>query len=1842
MAPADPPPTSQDEEPSTRAPRRFLIATAVPRVAAHPSLDRPELVDDVQRVEELFLGELGYEKAAPTGPDPTKEQLLKALRSFAMDGDRHPDDYVVLYVAAHGTVAPQSGRHYLLTADSDVADLRGTALPTEELVEHLWEDTPLSRLLVLLDACHAEEGMDAALRRALEARQFRGASGRSPGTGLVLIASSRRKQETAAGALSAAFVRAVRDRATADAAPAHISLDVVMNAIGHDPAVPRWQEPTMSLIHSTSGTPLFLPNPRHIPGAAGHRLDEIDHMLRLRAGERRAREQELVSHFLPRARGGDVNTTEAWDFTGRHAALRDLTAWLGSTDLDDRLCVVTGDPGSGKSSVLGMITLLTDPRRRAAVPRGSLPADGIPDSGAVHTAIHASHKSTRQILDALGAAAGAPAESTGALITALQRRTTPLAVLLDALDEALAPREVLDEVLLPLLDPQLALPVRLLVGARPHIAEVLPHTGRRVDLDDNRYADPAAVRDYTHRLLKADGSTLREAPAELVGAVADAVAEAAGRSFLVARITARTLARETPPPDPHDTLWRAGLPRLPGEAMERDLRQRLGPEVSRARDLLLPLAFAQGGGLPWAGVWPRAAAALADRPYGSEDIVWLREAAGSYVVESEEDGGSVYRVYHRALIEHLREGQDLERVQHTLTQVLREIEHPYTRHYLALHAAEGGALDELVHDSAFVLGSDPVQLLASLPGLRTARGRIAGQAIKDIEEELRARSGRGADAEGRARLRIAAVCRRADALADSCDLAGPLPWRARWAAWNPHEGSRSYPGLSASEGVVVSAGAPSGGTAGDGHEPLFLGIWDRADVVGGWNLRTGAGERIRHLNFTAWPATFTAAPQLGPLAAVITDDFSDLGSITVPFLGRELPRKRLLHLVAGDDPAVRDVWRLPAHPVLDKEAAFRGFHPPRQIALTGGEHRFAALLHFGEVVVHALTRDVDVPDASRRAYRRATAAATGRFRRLREQYAAPIHATIGSGRSIGGPDSGATDVDYLTIAEVTCLTAPQGLAPGALLMGHDTGQYTLYETTTRHAATWSTVHTDALTALAVVHPHPLGRLLVSADRAGAVHLTVLDTGVHVRRLLDRDVAVRDVTVHRVGGQWLAAAATADGLLHRIDVDSGRPVGRSQRIGAGEDLRLASFDLRHTPCVSVQDRSRGLQLYDFVTGERVGGQQARHEVTGLAVTSGSAWVAGSDGVVRYWPSPHSAHSTRFDAHDGPVLAAGSIRGPAGSDELVTVGEDHVIRCWSAAPGEEPRPLWQHTIPREDPWEEPLVGCATVGHTSDGLDLVVTGEHGGRVRVLLLRSGVPVGEQRFTLRAREGESVASTLVTAVATGRVRDRDVVVACTGTGSLYCWDVTHGRWYARVDDVAAQDRRSWTGVLALDPAGTGRVATGREDGTVTEWSLPSGRLLRSVPRAHRAAVTALTYLRRADGSRLIGAGGDLRVVDHTGGWEQRVPRLVSLLRPHDTGALCGDTAGDAWRLSPVAGGWELAPLLDSVRSVTSVVFAPGCSGPDSRSRQDWRDRSRGEGGRSAAHRESGPGGYGVVVAASEDGALDVRDAADGRQLQRLRQLCDSGVASLALPIGRSSGNRPVLTAVSRWRMEDTWEYGPSGWGNRSNRPVPRSAEPTWEVEVLGRHLAVGVRSDLQRLLVAAREVAGAPPMEPLTAPAPLRYWEEDDLLRVVDVRSGQYLPGLKMKSARAVLPVADGRDTGLLIVRDHVAARFAVAPAPGRRLRAVTEYPLPLRARHATLLPPERALVISDGRELAVLDAYNGKVHRRLELDTTISDLAASPAGELVLATRNGLLLFDAPVPATRPPASRASTGSA
>ncbi|MGW2381285.1 caspase family protein [Streptomyces lincolnensis] len=1813
---------TEDGGPPEPPPRRYLITATVPRVHAFPDLERPELASDVHRVEDLFVGLLGHERVAVTGPDPTKEQLLKALRAFAVSDERRPDDYVVLYFAGHGALAEQSGRHYLLTADSD-RDLRGTALPTEELVAQLWEETGIERLLVLLDACHAEAGLDEALRGALQDRRFRPTSGRGPGNGLVMVASSRRKQETAPGALSAALDRAVRREATfAGRVPEHLRLDDVLKRVASDPDVPTWQEPVVATAHCTSGLPSFLPNPRHVRGAQGRRVDEGDELFARFTRGREERKAELTAHFDPRARGTDVPASEVAYFTGRHAALRTIGAWLAPERADERLCLVTGDPGSGKSALLGLVTVLADPRRRASLPRDGLPADALPAPGALHDSVLASHKSTRQILDRLGAAAGmGTVESSAALVRTLQRRTEPLVVVLDAVDEALVPQEVVDLVL-ALTDPALGLPLRLLVAARRHVTDQLSSGVLRVDLDDERYVDPPAVRAYVRKLFGAPGSTLADHRADHLGAIADAVAEAAGRSFLVALITARTLIREEPPADPYDPAWRAGLPTRPGQAMQRDLERRLGDGTRRARDLLLPLAFAQGAGLPWGGVWPSLATALAGREYTSEDIVWLREVAGSYLVETEEDGESVYRVYHRALIDHLRAGHATGFAQRTVTRVLRATDHPYARRYLARHAAEGGVLDDLVQDASFVLRARPGPLLAALPALRTPAGQAAGQALRDLEPLLRDHEGGGPDPTALARLRLAAVCRRADALARSCDQGVPLPWRARWAVWDAREGDRSLAGLPGGRGVVVPM--PGGGARvvepGDRGEAL----------VRGRDLVTGRAVRTRRLPFTLYDTTLTVLPALGPCVAVLSADFGDVRSVTRRVLGssepkerpgfplahrlpgradpagrgttvrREVAEARLLHVWRLDGTAGTDTWRLPAHPTLDQEGHARGLVPAEELTVlrARGGPRYAALRFTGgQVVVHALAETSDLPGLPRRRWRQIHPTDQALYNQLRAQRMATVSATLGP----EVPGAGR----HLRLPPVT-RCAPAGALPDELLLGHADGSVTVYAADRHLTRRFAPGHEGAVTALEVVRPDGEGRLLVSAGRDGSVRLTALDTGEPVRTLHRGAAAVSAVAVHRVepdgvepggvepDGQWLAAVATADGLLHRIDVASGRPVGRPTRCGGAGERALTTLDLHGRPSVLVRLPGRpGAQVYALDTGERIGAPATRHEVTALCTVNGTVWVGGSDGVVRCWPTEHAANTTRVDAHDERILALGVIRGPRGVPAVVSVGQDHMIRCWSA--DGTAHELWHRSVPRPHPWEVPLIGAAAVGATADGRDVVVTGEYGGLVRVLVLRGGLAVAEQRFTVPET---------VTALCVGRVRGRDVVVVGTGTGRVSCWDVTGARWYARGP---APDRERWTTAVALGP--DGRLAVGADDGTVQEWLLPACRPLGPPRTVHTrvaardplpgstARVTGVAHLPGPDGPSLVSAGSDGRLEDVSGGPGHGLPAPATVLTSTTEGVLCGDERGDVFLLGRSGQKWRTLRALESVRPVTAVAVVEGADRTD-------------------------------VVAGGPDGEIAVRDLRDGTARGRLRPISDGGVAALST----EDGSGPVLLSRSAHGVVERWDLTEParawlGVADLRHRDTPGE----WRLR-LGRRRVLASWPDFSRRLETRTEVWAAvrDGLRMMVRQKLARRAPDPSLTGLLfrDLDEGTLFQGDVMGfGAQHVVARDDPVRPELFLGWDERVHVYGVDPDDPARAELVGAWYAPFPIRHLAPLPGPRCAVAGDGPgELALLGPGILDRDVPVTIPSVVVGLSAGPDGTLAVATPNGLVVLEVP----------------
>lgn len=99
---------------------------------------------DAQALYALFADTLGDGGVLLRGPDATRDGLET---EFARLATTSPDDVVVLAFSGHGTET-----HELVTYDTDIVDLAGTAFPLDLLLER-FKAIPARRLICILDCC---------------------------------------------------------------------------------------------------------------------------------------------------------------------------------------------------------------------------------------------------------------------------------------------------------------------------------------------------------------------------------------------------------------------------------------------------------------------------------------------------------------------------------------------------------------------------------------------------------------------------------------------------------------------------------------------------------------------------------------------------------------------------------------------------------------------------------------------------------------------------------------------------------------------------------------------------------------------------------------------------------------------------------------------------------------------------------------------------------------------------------------------------------------------------------------------------------------------------------------------------------------------------------------------------------------------------------------------------------------------------------------------------------------------------------------------------------------------------------------------------------------------------------------------------------------------------------------------------------------------------------------------------------------------------------------------------------------------------------------------------------
>ena len=337
-------------------------------------------------------------------------------------------------------------------------------------------------VLVILDCCYSGSAGMRMLREALDGIG-------NPNTWVIASAGPL---EYAQQGLFAQALRDALDRPLIGPSQRFISLDSLVQAV-NEANVGQAEQRARVFQPATgsTGIPPFFPNKDFRSGLAGLTVDE--------------------QHWLSRIRGGPEETTTGSYLAGKKGrilAAEHLAAWVADP-ASRGLAMVTGSPGTGKSTLLSLPVLLTQSARREDLLRRADPASLVQRTANLLpadtplVAVHARGLNTDQAAGIVAQALGRDASSAAALLESLE--STPLrgkrVVVIDAADEATSPATLLGGLALPLARQS---SLRVVVGARRHVLSDVAQADLTIDLDTIQYKDPQALADYVHRLLIAD------------------------------------------------------------------------------------------------------------------------------------------------------------------------------------------------------------------------------------------------------------------------------------------------------------------------------------------------------------------------------------------------------------------------------------------------------------------------------------------------------------------------------------------------------------------------------------------------------------------------------------------------------------------------------------------------------------------------------------------------------------------------------------------------------------------------------------------------------------------------------------------------------------------------------------------------------------------------------------------------------------------------------------------------------------------------------------------------------------------------------------------------------------------------------------------------------------------------------------------------------------------------------------------------------------------------------------------------------------------------------------------
>ena len=504
-------------------------------------------------------------------------------------------------------------------------------------------------------------------------------------------------------------------------------------------------------------------------------------------------------HWRPRARGVSVDSEQGWRFRGRHAALAAIVEWLRRPVPDRRVLVIVGSPGVGKSAVLGRIVTTADRAIAAQLPEGDN-AVRAPE-GAVACAVHAKGKNALDVaIEIARAASIALPRRVDDLVPAVrdvleQRDAHRFNLVIDALDEAITPagaRGIIAGIVLPLVETCADVGAQVVVGTRRiddggNLLGVLGPAARVIDLDTPAFFTLDDLTAYAQATLALVGHERVGNPYDDPGAavtLARRIAEIAQGNFLVAGLIARAHGL-------HDRVAVSADDLSFSPTVDAALTHYLEylPMIGRvtARDVLTALAFAESPGLS-IDLWRLAVGAFGGQVTIEQLRGFAASSAANFLVESSVGGSArAYRLFHQALNDVLltarervnpRAGDErtIARVFHGYGQRIGWDRTPeYLRRSLPNHALQGGILDELLTDDAYLLHADLRRLIPLADRAATQPGRVRARLIQSTPQAV--------PASPTVRVGLFSVTEALDRLGNAYTASNyPAPYWARWAA----------------------------------------------------------------------------------------------------------------------------------------------------------------------------------------------------------------------------------------------------------------------------------------------------------------------------------------------------------------------------------------------------------------------------------------------------------------------------------------------------------------------------------------------------------------------------------------------------------------------------------------------------------------------------------------------------------------------------------------------------------------------------------------------------------------------------------------------------------------------------------------------------------------------------------------------------------------------------------------------------------------------------------------------------------------------------------------------------